>query len=104
MPASEGRARAPARTTCTVQQAAQAGSLGDSDRGSAARPAPRCDAWLSVPRPRPLPQVDGRIEIAGLEGEVTVYRDAWGIPQIYAADPDDLFRAQGYVHAQDRFW
>lgn len=53
---------------------------------------------------RPLPQLDGRIEIAGLEGEVTVYRDAWGIPQIYAADPDDLFRAQGYVHAQDRFW
>ncbi len=53
---------------------------------------------------RPLPQLDGRIAISGLEGEVTVYRDKWGIPQIYATDPDDLFRAQGYVHAQDRFW
>ena len=31
-------------------------------------------------------------------------RDAHGIPQIYASTATDLFRAQGYVHAQDRFW
>ncbi|AGW41892.1 hypothetical protein O159_18690 [Leifsonia xyli subsp. cynodontis DSM 46306] len=26
------------------------------------------------------------------------------MPQITAQTADDLFRAQGYVHAQDRFW
>lgn len=53
---------------------------------------------------RPYPQLDGRIESPIFSSEVTVYRDAWGVPQIYADNPDDLFRAQGYIHAQDRFW
>ena len=34
----------------------------------------------------------------------TVQRDVLGIPTISARDTDDLFFAQGYVHAQDRFW
>ncbi|NNC10224.1 penicillin acylase family protein, partial [Corallococcus exiguus] len=29
---------------------------------------------------------------------------AQGVPQIYADTPEDLFRAQGYVQAQDRFF
>ncbi|MFN3307891.1 MAG: penicillin acylase family protein, partial [Anaerolineales bacterium] len=33
-----------------------------------------------------------------------VHRDRMGIPHIYAATLHDLFFAQGYVHAQDRFW
>ena len=41
---------------------------------------------------------------AGLAAPVTVYRDAAGIPQIFAETDHDLFLAQGYVHAQDRFW
>src|SRR3954447_6372785 len=40
----------------------------------------------------------------GLSGDVTVNRDTWGIPQMYAGSVEDLFRAQGYVHAQERFW
>jgi penicillin amidase len=35
---------------------------------------------------------------------VDIYRDAFGVPQIYASTQHDLFFAQGYVHAQDRFW
>ena len=35
---------------------------------------------------------------------VTVYRDDAGIPQLVAETDHDLFFAQGYVHAQDRFW
>src|SRR5690606_7288213 len=35
---------------------------------------------------------------------VEVYRDGWGVPHIYASHADDLFMAQGYVHAQDRFY
>jgi len=50
------------------------------------------------------PEVDGTVEVEGLQAEVTVMRDAWGIPHIYASTTHDLFFAQGYVHAQDRFW
>src|SRR5262245_33414906 len=53
---------------------------------------------------RSFPQTSGRIELPGLSAPVTVYRDEWGIPHIYADTADDLFKAQGYVHAQDRFW
>ncbi len=53
---------------------------------------------------RSYPKVSGRISVPGIGRDVTVYRDKWGVPQIYADDPDDLMRAQGYVHAQDRFW
>jgi penicillin amidase len=53
---------------------------------------------------RPFPQVSGELRLPGLEGEVTVVRDAHGIPQIYADTTADLMRAQGFVHAQDRFW
>lgn len=53
---------------------------------------------------KPFPQTEGTIEVPGLEGEVEVIRDAHGIPQIYADSLPDLLRAQGYVHAQDRFY
>ncbi|MEV1006923.1 penicillin acylase family protein [Streptomyces sp. NPDC049881] len=50
------------------------------------------------------PQVSGELALDGLSAPVTVERDANGIPQIYASTPEDLFRAQGYVQAQDRFY
>ena len=53
---------------------------------------------------RSFPQVSGSLQVAGLDATVQVLRDAQGIPQIYAADQHDLFFAQGYVHAQERFW
>ena len=53
---------------------------------------------------RGYPQYDGQVALAGLTGEVEVLRNAYGIPTIYADTAEDLFRAQGYVHAQDRFW
>jgi penicillin amidase len=51
-----------------------------------------------------FPTYDGTIELDGLDAEVSVVRDTNGIPQIYADTPADLFAAQGYVHAQDRFF
>ncbi len=54
--------------------------------------------------PQSFPQIDGEIKVDGLEGSVDIYRDAMGIPHIYAATSHDLFFAQGYVHAQERFW
>ncbi|MCL3861254.1 penicillin acylase family protein [Actinotalea sp. K2] len=53
---------------------------------------------------RPLPSHAGGVTVAGLEGEVTVLRDARGVPSIYADTATDLFHAQGFVHAQDRFF
>jgi penicillin amidase len=53
---------------------------------------------------RPLPQTQGMVHLAGLKGEVEVIRDRWGVPHIYADSAEDLFFAQGYVHAQDRLW
>jgi penicillin amidase len=53
---------------------------------------------------RPWPQTDGTIAVADLSAPVEVIRDAWGVPQIYAANEHDLFFAQGYSHAQDRLW
>ncbi|HEU4945658.1 MAG TPA: penicillin acylase family protein [Kribbella sp.] len=51
-----------------------------------------------------FPSYDGTIELPGLDADVEVVRDVNGIPQIYADRPGDLFAAQGYVHAQDRFF
>lgn len=51
-----------------------------------------------------FPQIDGKIKVDGLDGQVDVYRDGMGIPHIYATTSHDLFFAQGYVHAQERFW
>ncbi|WP_221465773.1 penicillin acylase family protein [Streptosporangium album] len=51
-----------------------------------------------------FPQLSGELKVDGLTGKVTVYRDKTGIPHIYADSAGDLFLAQGYVHAQDRFF
>lgn len=51
-----------------------------------------------------LAQVQGRIELAGLEQPVTVIRDQWGVPHIYARTRNDLMFASGFVQAQDRLF
>ena len=53
---------------------------------------------------RALPQVSGSVTVPGLTAQVEVLRDGYGVPQIYADHPEDLFEAQGYVAAQDRFY
>ncbi|HYO38613.1 MAG TPA: penicillin acylase family protein [Nocardioidaceae bacterium] len=50
------------------------------------------------------PKTDGQIAVPGLDSEVTVLRDGSGIPQVYADSSHDLFYAQGFVQAQDRFF
>ena len=53
---------------------------------------------------RPWPETDGSIRLDGLDRPVEVLRDGFGVPHVYADTVDDLFAAQGFVHAQDRFW
>ncbi|WP_209372481.1 penicillin acylase family protein [Brevibacterium renqingii] len=53
---------------------------------------------------RSFPTTDGEISLPGLDAPVTVHRDESGVPTIEAETAHDLFLAQGFVHAQDRFW
>ncbi len=53
---------------------------------------------------RSFPMIDGRVAAAGISTEVEVVRDVDGVPHITADNEHDLFFAQGYVHAQERFW
>ena len=53
-----------------------------------------------------MPLPDHEIDVTGLplSDFVEVIRDDRGIPHIYGTNVDDILFAQGYVHAQDRFW
>ncbi|MBR0665248.1 penicillin acylase family protein [Roseomonas hellenica] len=52
-----------------------------------------------------VPPVSGERHLPGLGASVTVLRDRWGIPHIRAEGSSiDAFRAQGFVHAQDRLF
>ena len=53
---------------------------------------------------RPLPRLDGSIDLPGLQQNVVVERDHWGVPHIRANSAEDMVEAQGYVMAQDRLW
>lgn len=51
-----------------------------------------------------LPEYGGEVQIAGLDQPVTITRDERGVPTITADTARDLFLAQGYTDAQDRFF
>lgn len=51
-----------------------------------------------------LPQRDGEVALAGLQAPVSVRYDDRGVPHIQARNEPDLYRALGYVHAQDRLF
>src|SRR5687768_17017115 len=59
--------------------------------------------WFGFSR-RAYPMTSGTLTVDGLTHPVEIYRDEYGVPHIYAQTSEDLFFAQGYVHAQDRFW
>ena len=60
--------------------------------------------WLQASARRNLPQLDGSLAVPGLRAQVTVERDARGVPHISAQTMDDLVFAQGYVTASDRLF
>lgn len=53
---------------------------------------------------RALPDLDGSLPVDFLDAPVEILRDQHGVPHIYAQTLPDLFRAQGFAHAQDRLW
>lgn len=50
------------------------------------------------------PQIEGNMAVDVLDKEVTVTRDEQGVPHISAKSDADLYRAQGFVQAQDRMF
>ena len=50
------------------------------------------------------PTRTGMVELQHLQGPVTVRYDERGVPHIRAENEPDLYRALGYVHAQDRLF
>lgn len=51
-----------------------------------------------------LATIEGKLNVTGLISEVQVIRDDKGIPKIIAQNESDLYRAQGFIHAQDRLF
>ncbi|MFQ5663013.1 MAG: penicillin acylase family protein [Terriglobia bacterium] len=60
--------------------------------------------WFAWRAWRALPPYDGEIQLSGLRQPVRILRDPRAVPHIYARNLEDLFLAQGYVHAQERLW
>jgi penicillin amidase len=50
------------------------------------------------------PSRQGMVELQHLQGSVSVRYDERGVPHIRAENETDLYRALGYVHAQDRLF
>ncbi len=50
------------------------------------------------------PQRAGELQLSNLQAAVTVDYDERGVPHIQAQNETDMYRALGYVHAQDRLF
>ena len=53
---------------------------------------------------RAMPTYSGSEKLPGLSAEARVWRDAYGVPHIFAASMDDAARALGYLHASERLF
>jgi penicillin amidase len=53
---------------------------------------------------RAMPAYSGTERLPGLSAEARVWRDAYGVPHIFAGSMDDAARALGYLHASERMF
>jgi penicillin amidase len=53
---------------------------------------------------RGIPDYNQNVKLKNIKETVTVYRDQYAVPHIYAKNEEDLYRAVGYVMSQDRLW
>ena len=60
--------------------------------------------WARVQLRGSLPVLGGDLRLEGLAAPVIVTRDALGIPTVRGASREDVARATGFLHAQDRFF
>jgi penicillin amidase len=62
------------------------------------------DAWFRAECRRRVPPPQGSHKVGGLQGQVRIERDRWGIPHIHADNERNLFFGFGYATAQDRLF
>jgi penicillin G amidase len=60
--------------------------------------------YLNYLKKGSLPDYNAKVLLPEIEQEVTVYRDSFAIPHVYAKSENDLYRTVGFVMAQDRLW
>ncbi len=53
---------------------------------------------------RSAPKMKGKIVLNGLNQEVRIVIDTWGVPHIFALNEKGLFFACGFMHASERMW
>jgi penicillin amidase len=53
---------------------------------------------------RRLPLTQGTVRVPGLQANVRIHRDRWGIPHIEAESENDAYFAIGFCHGQDRMF
>ncbi|MGB2869078.1 MAG: penicillin acylase family protein [Bacteroidota bacterium] len=51
-----------------------------------------------------FPKVGGSLSLSGLQHDVKIYRDEFGVPHLVAESDHDAYFAVGFVHAQERLW
>ena len=51
-----------------------------------------------------FPPTSGSEKVKGIQEDVEILWDKWGIPHIYAKSINDAYFAQGYIHASHRLW
>jgi penicillin amidase len=60
--------------------------------------------WLRHRISASLPALDGSFTLRGLSAPVRVSRDSLGVPTVEGQTREDVARATGWLHAQDRFF
>jgi penicillin amidase len=65
--------------------------------------SPNSGLW-HVPGNSVLPEYQEINIINGIDSEITVIRDEWGVPHIFAQTDADVAFALGFCQAQDRLW
>ena len=61
------------------------------------------DDWWTRTTAQRVPSMEGQ-QAVSVSKDVTIERDSWGIPHIYASSDRDLFFGFGYAMAQDRLF
>jgi penicillin G amidase len=51
-----------------------------------------------------LRPTEGTVTLSGLDADVEVFTDRWGVPHVFATTSGDAYKAQGYLHAAERLW
>lgn len=60
--------------------------------------------WLNARFEASLPRLSGSTRLAGLSAPVRVERDRNGVPTLTGVTREDLARATGFIHGQERFF